>query len=639
MQKQHLHVLLLIWAAMMLGGCGEPKFGPQNPYLQGEQTLSIPLADSLQHSVWCGGWEFLPIRSHAQTSEPLRVKTPDGHLIQVDWLLEGAREPIQFSGRVLDARHLTLSNPALGLACEFDVAQDGRGWECVLNGESSSPITAILRFDLSGQKHRGLAAQESPWSPIENGFSVRFPWDESWQVFSDAIVATEPIRRNEIAASIAFGKKTERALSFRWTELPGQKDERGLDIVCESDATNRALALLIGTIPPVAQAIPLDNFEREARSDLAEAQWLTHAEFSPNYLTDMQAEEGQVEFLTYGLSAYETLFEWGCLPQEDVSAAQPMFDAAVSRLDLVSRRITLGATIYDRCREAAAWNFAENHLSFGNPNLRNRYARRASEARDDAQDDLRRGVHLNQVELQRRRADSLLQLRESAGDLLIHRFHSNRNGSDLIRFEPPDSLALLRIVGRANLGWFETVDKRWLELADMPWPLQLELARYRFDQSIRIRVSLHWQRTQHALLGSTEPAYFPPSEFGASYLECAAAEVETITHSYLGIQPDWSGSKITFHARLPEGWGRTRARVPFGQGEIYVDYDFANKQAWVAANRLDKVYTCSFYMPTSTGALSQQFKLEPGDGPVMISLVEDKDSVLKLRFESASLPE
>ena len=66
---------------------------------------------------------------------------------------------------------------------------------------------------------------------------------------------------------------------------------------------------------------------------------------------------------------------------------------------------------------------------------------------------------------------------------------------------------------------------------------------------------------QHLML-LIHPGQFPEDHFGAAPVESACAEIETVVLSYLGIKPRWREHKITFDARLPKEWGRTRARIP-----------------------------------------------------------------------------
>ncbi len=79
--------------------------------------------------------------------------------------------------------------------------------------------------------------------------------------------------------------------------------------------------------------------------------------------------------------------------------------------------------------------------------------------------------------------------------------------------------------------------------------------------------------------------------------------------------------------------------MPIAEGELYVDYDLANKQAWLAGYGLKQVYECQFYMPTPTGAISGQFKLEPGESPQKITIIAETGNKVRLRVESDDLPE
>ncbi len=622
----------------MLGGCGEPKFAPLNPYLQAKQPLEFAIPDSSFLPLLIRGWEVGPVRTPAGTPLPLNLTTPDPLQVRVAWYIAGTQEPLQFSQRVQSVGSVSVSNAALGLTSRIEFSEDGRRVTFRLEGEAASLIEAKLTVDLGDAQLRGLAAMQEFWQPERRGMALHLPWQGQWHVEAAGEIAPLPAAGPFRSAMIRFDDADKRVVTLDWSESKDDGRDRGLDILTESFYANRALALLISSIPPVTPGPSMQPYTREEAADRTQAVWLVHADFAPGYLTDLEAEQARIEFLTYGLNAYRTLFKWGCLPDSAFTAAKPLFYEGMAQLDASSRSIELGTTLEERFREATLWTFAEENLAADYPDVRNRYAKQAHEARDDAQDELKRRVRVWR-KTQEFLKDTTLVAEQYIGEEPDPDGYSRRQRVPKEPFVAPDTLALLHIVSRASVGWFETVDKKWFELTDLAWPIELAFARYQFDRSIRLRESAHWERAEAALLNPEHPGRLLESDFGAPAVASACAEVEFVVHSYLGIQPHWRGGKITFHPRLPEGWGRTRARVPFGNGELYVDYDFANRQAWIAANGLTREFICSIYMPTPTGALSQQFKLEPGDGPVRVTLIEEPASVFKLRFENASLPE
>ncbi|MBL0062365.1 MAG: hypothetical protein IPP40_12990 [bacterium] len=632
MQKQHLHKLLLIIGCFLAAGCGEVEFKPQNPYLHGEQELSFNLPDTLRTSTFISGWEFLPQASLGKNSGLIKVLSPDKRLISLDWVVAGGDGPIEFSERVRTIHGLSVTNKLLGVTCNIAVADDGRSLSCGLTGEASG-ATAEVGVDVQGMRVRGIAASEQTWTTTEKGLDLALPWGDLWRLSSPGELTPLPNTSSELSAKIAFPDPQHRNFTLDWSTLQSHRGVRGLDIKTDSPHDNQALALLINSIPPVHAALPTDAEDLENAADMTLSQWLVHAEFSPNYLNELSVPEDQVFMLSYALAAYQTLYAWGALSAEEVLDREPLLDAAMSRVDTMSREIERGASLEARFREATIWTFAENNLATDRPNVRKVYRDQAVVALDDAQNELKRRVRLWRKSQMKQRPDSVAML-----DLFVGG-DSLAEQKEIESFVAPDTLALLRIVGRADLDWFTEVSPKWHEIQNLSWPLEQERHRWQFSQNVKNRKSDHWLIARESLLDRQFPGLFAEKQFGADPIESAAAEIETVVESYLGIQPHWREHTIKIDARLPESWGRTRARVPFAEGELFVDYDFANNQAWLAGNGLKQIYTCQFYMPTPTGAISGQFKLEPGDSPHKITIFVEPGNKYRLRVESDDLPE
>ncbi len=632
MQKQHLHNLVLIFGCYLALGCGEVKFKPQNPYLHGEQELSFSLADSFLTSTIISGWEFLPLASLGKSAGLIKVLTPDKHLISLDWVAAGSDAPIEFSERERTLRSLTVRNKLLGVTCKLAVSEDGRSLNCDLFGAASG-ASAKVGVDVQGIRIRGIAASEQTWTATEKGLDLSLPWGDLWKLAATGEMTPLPNSSAMVAAKIAFPDPQHRNFSLTWSSSPGNRGLRGLDIKTDSPHDNQALALLIASIPPVAKNLPTDAEEMENAADMTLAQWLVHAEMSPDYLNDLSVPEDQVFMVSYALAAYQTIYAWGAIPAEELLEREPLLDAAMSRVDTMSREIKRGGSLEARFREAAIWTFAENNLANDRPKVRKVYREQAVVAIDDAQNELKKRVRLWRKTQIKQRPDSVAML-----DLFVGG-DSLAEQAEIESFIAPDTLALLRIVGRADLDWFTEVSPKWHELQNLSWPLEQERHRWQYLQSVKNRKSEHWLIARESLLDRQFPGLFPTKQFGADPIASAAAEIETIVSSYLGIRPSWGEGKITFDARLPESWGRTRARVPLAEGELYVDYDLANKQAWLAGYGLKRVYECQFYMPTPTGAISGQFKLEPGESPQKITIIAETGNKVRLRIESDDLPE
>jgi len=632
MQKQHLHIVLLVFGCHVLAGCGESKFGELNPYLHGKQELNFAIPDTNLVYFLISGWEFLPVASFGSVAGDIKIVTPDGHKLGLDWLPSDSEEPVQFSGRVRHVRGMTVRNQALGLTCSLSVADDGRSLAVTLLGATVTPLDARFAVDVAGVKSRGLAAMTETWSATQEGSEIALPWGDRWKLLTEGEVVPLPKTASDISAKMSFEKSKRLSYTVQWSPLSSLRGERGLDIDTESNSADRALALLIASVPPVHALLPTEDYAFERAADLSLAQWLVHAEFAPSYLSELSVTEDQTFLLKYGVSAYWALYSWGCLPKKNVLEREPLLDAAMSRIDTTSQEIQRGASLEERFREATVWTFAEENLATDRPEQRKVYREQAHIALKDAQSELKERFRLWRDERAEQSPDTveLYELYIGGDSAIAH---------DDAAFLQPDTQAVLRIVGRGNLSWLNVVNVAWLEAPGLPWPLVMDRLRWQFASSVRVRTSNHWEIAEAALLDPEHPGILSEARFGAPPVASAAAEVETIVQSYLGIQPHWRERSITFDARLPQNWGRTRARIPFEDGELYVDYDFANNQAWLAANGLTQSYTCQFYMPTPSGSLSGQFKLAPGDAPRKITLFVDSGNVYRLRFESDGLPE
>lgn len=632
MQKQHLQYFLLISLCCLGAGCGEPKFRTLNPYLHGQQELNIALPDSELTPVLIDGWEFLPFATLGFSSGGLKIITPDSHFVNIDWLKAGTEEPVLFNERIRHVRGLTVTNSALGLTLSIEVSPTGRSLSVELDGVSVTALEARLSIATGGVTARGLAALTETWTTGKNGADIALPWGDQWKLKTDAEVTPRPKSDNTVSATLSYGDDKHRELTLDWSPFPSNRGSRGLDIKTESMSADEALALLISSIPPVHQIVPSDQERLEHAAEITEAQWLVHAEYTPNYLNDLEVGADQTYLLSYALPAYLTLYTWGPIAKKTVWDKEPMLDAAMSRFDTTSHEIRRGASLENRLREATVWTFAEEHLATDRPEFRKTYREQAVVALDDVRRELKHRFRLWRRENSVQRDDTLAFFEMFVGG-------DSAFTEDEEPFIPPDTLQLLRIAARGSLSWLESVTPDWVNVMWLPWPEEMDRLRWKFDSGIKFRSSNHWQIAQNALLDNGHPGIMLPEQFKSAPISTAAAEISTVTKSYLGIRPQWREATITFDPRLPENWGRTRARMPFEQGELYVDYDLANNQAWVAARGLTQAYTCQFYMPTPSGALSAQFKLEQGDSPRKVTLVLEPGNKYRIRFESSSLPE
>jgi hypothetical protein len=116
-------------------------------------------------------------------------------------------------------------------------------------------------------------------------------------------------------------------------------------------------------------------------------------------------------------------------------------------------------------------------------------------------------------------------------------------------------------------------------------------------------------------------------------LPAMAAAFQNLAEVYLGVRPDAFRHRVDIEPRLPESWGHTTARVPFSDGFLLLEYDFAREFAIVGAAGLSDPLEVFFGYPLETaGYLRTQFVLQPGDHPMRINLEHKAENRLDLNF-------
>ncbi|MCB9358235.1 MAG: hypothetical protein H6506_01675 [Calditrichaeota bacterium] len=607
-----------------------------NPYINNEQPLSITLPDSGDVFVSFSGWSFVIRPPIPGVDGALTLTIPDFRDLRLGWRFENDVVALQFQAqhRLLDG--VELVEPALGLKQTMTARDGGRSLECEVSGPSGRTLEATLEIPGPVGKIRGIAADRTPWEITKSGATLLLPWGETWEIQTDGEIT--PVYEEGMRVTIAFPSEDSRKFKILVGPRTDKQSNRGVDFITESDSVNRALALLSSLIPPPMKPDMKSTERFEFWSDLTPAQWYVHADAVPEYFDLLRVPEEQVWVLEYGLKAFETVYRWGTVPAQDMTAYQPLMDDALNRLDSEPRQVVFGTTIEDRYREAAVWLFAETCLAPKSSGDRSSYRRNSREASKDALRSLRMNAEDVEWKESVSTPDSLLFVdRFIDPDVRKVTWGDGEGQNPFI--QQPDTLEVFAAAARGTLSWLNEDSKIWLERSDLPWELEMASLRWNFDRQIRFRRSDHWQRAFETLFDPRHPVLLPGETDRASQYRAAAGELETIVESYLGIRPNRSVGKIVFDPRLPNGWGRTRARVPFCEGELFVDYDLAEQRAWIAARGLTQSFECIVYLPTASGAISAEFTLEPGDGPHFCRLELGTDNATRLFITTSSLPE
>lgn len=630
MQKQHLHIgLQLLWVVLVCG-CGELEFPKLNPYTNKDQILKVMLPDSGSTVVSIGGWATEVSPPQPGDDHRLKLRDLSGTELRISWRFEGDQHPLPFRATQRTAQGLELVETGLGLIQSLSIERGGQLIECGVTGQSERTLIAEIEFHGPSSKRRGIDAETEPWSQTDWGAEVLLPDGNRWRLETEGTVT--PAQATGLGASISFAARPSKIFTLRLNSDRDSESGRAVDILTEADSVNRTLALLTSLIPAATIPVSTSADVFEFWADLTVAQWLTFAEFRPDYFESLRAPEDQVWTIENGLKAFETAFRWGALPERQLTLYTPLLHDALNRLDAAANRIRTGATIEEQFRRAAVWLFAETYLASMSAPARVSYRSNSRDASKDA------------ITALQQAARRLRQTRSEQTDSVYFNNQFIDGGSDggdglLETFVLPDSVSLFETVSRGTLSWLKEADASWLALEALPWDAESARLLWTFSQDIRYRRSEHWTLAFAALNDTLHPVTLPGELEQRVQTRAAAAELVTVVEGYLGVRPNWSARKIVFDPRLPDGWGRTRARIPFADGELYVDYDFAQRQAYIAASGLVQSFDCQLYFPTKDGAIAGQFTLEPGDQPHHFTLDVDSDNASRLRVTSGNLPE
>ncbi len=588
------------------------------------------LPDSGSAIVSIGSWATEVSPPQPGDDHRLKLRDLSGTELRISWRFEGDQHPLPFRATHRTVHGLELVESGLGLQQSLSIEQGGQLIECGVTGQSERKLIAEIEFRRPSSKRRGIDAESEPWTLADSGAEVLLPDGSRWRLETEGTVT--PAQASGFGASISFAARSSKSFTLLLNPAGNSEAGRGVDILTESDSVNRTLALLTSLIP--APTVPVstsaDVFEYSA--DLTVAQWLTFAVFQPDYFELLRAPEDQVWTIENGVKAFETAFRWGTLPERQLTLYTPLLHEALNRLDAAANRIRTGATIEEQFRRAAVWLFAETYLASGATPARVSYRSNSRDASKDA------------ITALQQTARTFRRTRSSQPDSVYFNNQFIDGGSDggeglLETFVQPDSASLFETVSRGTLSWLKEADASWIALEALPWHAESARLLWTFSQDIRYRRSEHWPLAFAALNDTFHPVTLPGDLEQRVQTRAAAAELVTVMEGYLGVRPNWSARKIVFDPRLPDSWGRTRARIPFADGELYVDYDFAQRQAYIAARGLLQSFDCQLYFPTKDGAIAGQFTLEPGDKPHQFTLEVDSDNASRLRVTSGNLPE
>ncbi|MDD5087750.1 MAG: hypothetical protein PHI18_02990, partial [bacterium] len=194
----------------------------------------------------------------------------------------------------------------------------------------------------------------------------------------------------------------------------------------------------------------------------------------------------------------------------------------------------------------------------------------------------------------------------------------------------PDTLLLLRLGADYGFPW----------IADRPatfWTSELQPDGFlwqkwlvwRFRDDLKIQQTPDFDSLTALLLNGAWPGPLPDDALAAAF--------QNLAELYLGIRPAATIGRVEIEPRLPAGWGKTRARVPYERGAIEVTYAFADDYADVGMADVSHELAVFFAYPLANGGfLRTQFSLVPGKHPQRIKLRRESDN--RYRLETFEVP-
>jgi hypothetical protein len=200
----------------------------------------------------------------------------------------------------------------------------------------------------------------------------------------------------------------------------------------------------------------------------------------------------------------------------------------------------------------------------------------------------------------------------------------------------PDTALLLLSGARYGFNWLdERPERLWDPRLGVGAFVRQRWLAYRLRSDVTLKRTADFDSLLAQLSGGAVPGLLTkrPHISGEPSLSAMAAAFQNLAELYLGVRPDAFRGYVGIEPRLPESWGHTTARVPFSEGFILLEYDFAHEYAVVGAEGMsDPVEVVFGYPLEAAGYLPAQFILQPGDHPQRIELEHKPQNRLDLRL-------
>jgi hypothetical protein len=662
MQTKHLHLILLL---ALVAGCKPVPRGTNNPYLFNNKRIVIEF-DGDAPAVLFDQRADLRLSEPPAPSLRLRVSPYLPGFVQAVWCRSDGHAitlPRGACNRSLVS--LWLEDRSQGIGERATPLPGGRGVAFMVR----SPHKVRHRLSLSG-----LAADSILLSPprrvnkstwVFRGPHCVFVMAASARMDSvfalpssaDSVAWTfslVPARQTQVVLLLDRNEKTAVRDAARLARIsPAKLEELALEdlrshaafaLNTESDSTNRVFALLASALIGASPRVPVGT-----RAEIADAASMATAlylaararpsiVFPDSVFTFEEARDN----LRWGGPAYRAALNWGMASDDSLRALAWSVIAGLSSLqrDYVSSDVEV---LSDWTNKDALMRQAVAHVQLADLMTLGEEISFA-QGEHQAQGTFRKEALRARRTARRLFTESARQqhgLPEDERRKLAEILDSTAQEDDFETPFPefletfPDTSLFLLSGARFGFNWLDDRPELFwnprLSTSSFVWQ---RWTAYRLRSDLTLKHTADFDSLLVFVLDDAAPGMLTerPHIFGEPSLLAMAAAFQNLAEAYLGVRPEGFRKRVQIEPRLPAGWGHTTARVPFRDGFIVLNYDFAREFAMVGAEGVSDPVEVFFGYPLETaGYLRTQFVLQPGDHPTRIQLEHKPENRLDLK--------
>jgi hypothetical protein len=685
MQKKHLHTHLTILLLLILAGCGSNQKPPENPYISGDKQLNIEYTVDNQHIACWGNLTAIIDGSLNSQDISLRCEYEGG--LSVDLNLTGPGGTAGSGGDSIIIRRSLMSlavtrvdgptilemipspsgdgfsvhcaevdEPGWSLSLSLS---DNTNWPLETDSEESSPGISPAWVSAEGgiwvwpdTEHRNPCIGVSPAIEDLNQVTdsegyIRVPVSakRGLQInFAFADSHEESIKR--VRASL--GKDPDKILESAIADLNKQI---AFGIVTEDDRANQAIALLQSRLNGAGKQVQVTDPHQIADMANQAVGLFLNSRTRPAVVfpgDDKRLDEAlsrvvENDRIFWAANAVRAVLSYGIVQDEALTQFQSGVAAALSRLDAeytADGRVILDPGIQDSLLRTAVSLIRYADLMRLGEEISNQrgqttpagfFRTKSMAASRKAQSNFEMYNRLH-VNYQRWSVNISPKTDDEIDPLELYAAESRDTPPEV-----PDTLAWVLTGARYGFTYLANDPKnlmgRLQSLSPFVWQRWL---RYRFESAPQLTETSDFDSLMTLLLTGPLPGAVVDrkSAFPDSDLLASANALQNISEIYLGVRPDWAAHKLEIAPRLPNGWGRTSARIPMGSGFLLVDYNFVKETATFRIEGITTELDVIFRYPLPSGkTLSAQFKLAAERPEVSTYITRDRGNLMHIEVE------